>query len=339
MIVKSYEIQKKRIDILKYNLFLVYGENIGLKKDIKKKIQFEIKQKNTNIEISSLYESDILEDANNFYNSIYSGSLFGNTKIITLNNATDKTTRLVEDVTQKYPGNVFIIILSEILEKKSKLRNFFEKNEKTLCIPCYLDSARDLEIIILGEFKKNNINLSKESINLLVEKSNFDRNNLRNEIEKIKAYTLNKKSIDVDEIKNLVNFSGEHKTDNLINECLSGNISQYKKILSELYINTLNQIFLLRILSNKMRRLLNMKEMENSYNNLDSLLNASKPPIFWKEKPIVKKQLTIWNIKRLEKTIDEINNIELMCKKNPNISKIIFFNFFSEICKKASNFS
>ena len=67
MIVKSYEIQKKRIDILKYNLFLVYGENIGLKKDIKKKIQFEIKQKNTNIEISSLYESDILEDANNFY--------------------------------------------------------------------------------------------------------------------------------------------------------------------------------------------------------------------------------------------------------------------------------
>ena len=92
MIVKSYEIQKKRIDILKYNLFLVYGENIGLKKDIKKKIQFEIKQKNTNIEISSLYESDILEDTNNFYNAIYSGSLFGSTKIITLNNATDKTT-------------------------------------------------------------------------------------------------------------------------------------------------------------------------------------------------------------------------------------------------------
>ena len=93
------------------------------------------------------------------------------------------------------------------------------------------------------------------------------------------------------------------------------------------------------MLSNKMRRLLNMKEMENNYDNLDSLLNASKPPIFWKEKPIVKKQLTIWSIKRLKKTIDEINNIELRCKKNPQISKIVFFNFFSEVCKKASNFS
>ena len=106
-------------------------------------------------------------------------------------------------------------------------------------------------------------------------------------------------------------------------------------------INTINQIFLLRILSNKMRRLLNLKEkeMEDNCNNLDSLLNASKPPIFWKEKPIVKKQLTIWSTKKLKKTINEINNIELLCKKNPKISKIIFFNFFSEICKKAKNFS
>ena len=340
MIVKSYEIQKKRNIILKYNLFLLYGENVGLKKDIKKNIQLEIKNNSNNsLEISSLYENDILENTNDFYNSIYSGSLFGNTKIITVNNATDKITSLIEDVTEKYPENVIIIILSEILEKKSKLRNFFEKNEKTLCIPCYLDTSRDLEIIIVNEFRKNNINLSRESINLLVEKSNFDRNNLRNEIEKIKAYTLDKKSVDFDEIKDLINFSGEHKTDNLINECLSGNIIQYKKILSELYINTVNQIFLLRMLSNKMRRLLNMKEMENNYDNLDSLLNASKPSIFWKEKPIVKKQLTIWNIKKLKKTIDEINNIELRCKKNPQISKIVFFNFFSEVCKKASNFS
>ena len=319
---------------------MLYGENIGLKKDIKKNIQLEIKNNSNNIlEISSLYENDILENTNDFYNSIYSGSLFGNTKIITVNNATDKITSLIEDITEKYPENVIIIILSEILEKKSKLRNFFEKNEKTLCIPCYLDTSRDLEIIIVNEFRKNNINLSRESINLLVEKSNFDRNNLRNEIEKIKAYTLDKKSVDFDEIKDLINFSGEHKTDNLINECLSGNITQYKKILSELYINTVNQIFLLRMLSNKMRRLLNMKEMENNYDNLDSLLNASKPSIFWKEKPIVKKQLTIWSIKRLKKTIDEINNIELRCKKNPQISKIVFFNFFSEVCKKASNFS
>ena len=125
-----------------------------------------------------------------------------------------------------------------------------------------MDNDKDLEIIAKAELKKNNINLSRELVNLLIEKSNNDRNNLKNEIEKIKSFSLNKKKIEIDEIKSIINFSGEYKSDILINECLCGNILQYKKILSELYINTVNQIFLLRILGNKIQRLLNMKKLE-----------------------------------------------------------------------------
>ena len=189
------------------------------------------------------------------------------------------------------------------------------------------------------ELKKNNILLSREAINILIEKSNFDRNNLRNEIEKIKSYSLNKKNLELHEIKSLINFSGEYKSDILINECLCGNISQYKKIISEFYINAVNQIFLLRILSNKIHRLLKIKEQKNKSNNIDNIINTSKPTIFWKDKPLVKKQLSIWSLNDLQKMIYDINNTELLCKKNPQISNSIFLSFFSEICKKANNFS
>ena len=74
---------------------------------------------------------------------------------------------------------------------------------------------------------------------MLIEKSNNDRNNLKNEIEKIKSFALNKKKIEIDDIKSIINFSGEYKSDSLINECLCGNILQYKKIMSELYISTI----------------------------------------------------------------------------------------------------
>ena len=339
MILKSYELQKKPSDLLEYNLFLLYGENDGLKKDIKELIKIKKKQQDTNIELLSLYENDIINNEENFYNSIYSGSLFSNKRIIIINNGTDKILKQVKDIVDRYPNNVFLIIFSDILEKKSKLRNFFETSIKTLCIPCYLDSDKDLEIIVRTELKKSNIILQKDAINLLIERSNGDRNNLKNEIEKVKSFALNKKNLEIDEIKSIINFSGEYKADNLINECLCGNIPQYKKILSELYINTLNQIFLLRVLNNKIQRLLSMKELENSYNNLDSLLSTSKPPIFWKEKPMVKKQLTIWNLNDLKTIMHEINNIEILCKKNPQISKIIFFDFFSKLCKKANNYS
>ena len=339
MIKKSYEVEKKISDLLKYNLFLLYGENYGLKKDIREIIKSEIKKNDSNVELSSLYEKDITDNEDNFYNSIYSGSLFGNKKIITIYNGTDKIISQVEDINQKYPENVFIIIFSEILEKKSKLRNFFETNTKTICIPCYLDNERDLEIIANKELKKENVFLSKESMNLLIEKSNSDRDNLKNELEKIKSFSLNKKKIEIDEVKSIINFSGEYKSDLLVNECLSGNTSQYKKIFSEMYINTVNQTYLLRILSNKIQRLLSIKKKQSSSNNLENLVNDTKPPIFWKEKPVVKKQLSIWKLDDLQSTIKEINDIEILCKKNPQISKIVFFDFFSKICQRASSYS
>jgi len=339
MIIKSYEIKKNKFNLLKNNFYLLYGENLGLKKDIKNFVIEEIKKEYKSLEIISLYENEILENEDTFFNLIFSNSLFSEKKIITVYETSDKIFKNVNEVYEKYSEDVYLIFFSDVLEKKSKIRNFFEVNKKSICIPCYPDNEKDLRIIAQLELKKNNINLSNEIINLLIEKSNLDRNNLRNEIEKIKSYSLNKKTIELNEIKSLINFSGDYKSDLLVNECLCGNIFQYKKILSELYVNTINQILLLRTLSNKIHRLVKIKEQENESNNIDNLINTSKPAIFWKEKPLVKKQLSVWNSKDLKKMIVDINNIELLCKKNPQISNSIFFSFFSKICIQASNFS
>ena len=212
MIIKSYEIQKNKSNFSKYNSFLLYGENQGLKKDIRKFIKAALEQNDSNTEILSIYEDEILKNEENFYNFIYSGSLFNSKKIITIYEATDKIIQKISDFYDKYPENIFLIIFSDILEKKSKLRNFFEKNQKTICIPCYLDNEKDLRTIAQLEFKKNNIMMSQEIINLLIEKSNSDRNNLRNEIEKIRSYSLNKKKLELDDIKSLINFSGDYKS-------------------------------------------------------------------------------------------------------------------------------
>ena len=339
MILKSYEVQKNTLNTFKSNTFLFYGENQGLKIEIKNSIIEKIKKENANIEQQILYENDINDNEENFYNSIFSGSLFSEKKVITINNCTDKILTKIEAIVEKNLKNTFLILFSDILDKKSKLRNFFEKEKKVICVPCYLDSDEDLEILSIRKFRENKITLSRELINLIIEKSNKDRGNLNNEIEKIISYASNKKDLDIEEIKLLINFSGEHKADNFVNECLSGNILQYKKILNDLYINSVNQIYILRVLNNKIQKLIKMKEVEKDYNDLDSLISSSKPPIFWKEKPTIKKQLTVWSFKELKKVINEINNTEVLCKKNPQASKVIFFNFFSTICKKANNYS
>ena len=306
MIIKSYEIKKNIQNFSNHNFYLMYGENVGLKYDIRNFIKKKIKEKNDKIEILSLSEEEILSNEENFYDFIYSGSLFSNIKILTISQATDKMIKNISAIYDKKPENIFIFIFSNVLEKKSKLRNFFETNKETICIACYPDSVKDLEIIANTELRKNNISISREGINLLIEKSNSDRINLRNEIEKIISYSLNKKSLDLEEIKSLINFSGDYKSDILINECLSGNVGQYKKIISEIYFNTVNYVLLLRILSNKVQRLLKIKELQDEKNSIDNLINFSKPAIFWKEKPIVKKHLTLWSLKDLKKILADI---------------------------------
>ena len=235
------------------------------------------------------------------------------------------------------PGSLTHFPLSKNKENLQEIS--LKKKSEILCVPCYLDSSRDLETIARNELGRSGIILSGEIISLLIEKSNGNRNSLKNEIEKIKSFSLNKKKIEIDDIKKLVSFSGEHKLDSLINECLCGNIKQYRKILSELYTNTINQIFLLRILSNKIQRLINMKKNQKKNESIDSFLDTIKPPIFWKEKPMVKKQLNVWDLNELKKIIYEINDTEILCKKNPLSSKIIFFEFFNKLCTKANNYS
>ena len=105
MIIKSYEIKKNTQNFFKYNFYLLYGENVGLKNDIGNIIKIATKQKDDKIEILSLYENEILNNEENFYNSIYSGSLFCNKKIITINGGTDKLTKIIEDILEKKPEN------------------------------------------------------------------------------------------------------------------------------------------------------------------------------------------------------------------------------------------
>ena len=336
MIYKSYEYEKLKNSISSKRIFLLYGENYGLKKDIKEITKSMLNKKNVEVEELSLLENEVIKNEENFYNFIFSGSLFSNIKTISIHNASDKIVKHIENVIDKFPEDVSLILFAEVLDKKSKLRILFEKNENIVCIPCYLDNEKSLKIIAVNELKKNGMMISNESLNLVVGKSNGDRNNLRNELEKIKSFLAKGKKIEYDQIKYLVNSSTEIKNENLVNICLSGEILELKKILQELSIESINQILLLKILGNKIRRLLTIKNQNDTKQNLDSLINSVKPPIFWKEKSIVRKQLTVWKINDLKNMIYQINNIEISCKKNPRSSAPILFNFLTGLCKKAS---
>ena len=337
MIVKSYELSNKIVSLEKH-VYLFYGENKGLKDDLKNHTINFIK-KNKEVEIINFNEDQLLKLNDSYYNAIQTGSLFSKTKIIIINFATNKSFDFVNFLLEKNINDVNLIVISNILEKKSKLRQLGEKNTDIICVPCYYDTQKSLSIIMNNALRENKINISSESVNLLIENSGGDRHNLKNELGKIVAYAKNKKTVSFEEVKRLVNSQENLEIDEITTNCLCGNLTKFKRSLNFISFGNINHILLIKILSRKIEKLTQYQEAQKDYPNIDSLINNVKPPIFWKEKPNVKKQLEVWKDKNLNELIAEINIIEEKYKQHYDVSKIILNDFIVKLCKKANNYS
>ena len=337
MLIKSYEILKKDLNFL--NSFLIYGENTGLKQDIVKSV-IELKEKkNIKYKQYKFEEEEIIKNQNDFFNLIFSGSLFDKKKVIFVNRTTDRLFNLISEISKKDIKDILIFFEADQLEKKSKIRNLFEKDNNLVCIACYQDNNFDLIKIINDEIKQTKIKLSRESIDLLIERASGDRNNLRNEVNKLKSFALDKQMVSYDQVKELTNMVGNYQNDYIVNICLNGDKKKLNKILRENNFSFEDFLILLKIFSKKIHRLLKIKIFNRLEKNLDQIFNQIRPPIFWKEKEDVKKQVRLWNEKKLNLIIKKINEIELNCKKNHELATNITLDFLATVCDEVNNYS
>ena len=318
MIIKSFE--ENKINIIKNNIILMYGKNEGLKRQLTDKLTSKFN------DIETYEEKEILDNPNNFLENIFNKSLFSKEQIIIIKRATDKIHKIVEEINLKKISDT-IIIHSDNLDKKSKLRSYFEKDKQLICIPFYPDNDQTLSKIAIEFFKKRNILISQLNINQIVTRSLGDRENLNNELLKIETFSKSGKKITDDAIKKLINLSENHSISEMIDNCLEKNKIKLIKILNENIYSNDDCVIILRALLNKSKKLLILsKEYENN-KNIDLTISTAKPPIFWKEKETTKRQIQNWKPQKLRLLIYKINELELIIKKNFNNSLNLITDF------------
>ena len=318
MIIKSFETSK--INTSKNNIILMYGRNDGLKRQLTDKL-------NSNFDNIEIYEEkEILDNSNNFLENILNKSLFSEKQIFLIKRASDKIHKIIEEIHLKEISDT-IIIHSDNLEKKSKLRSYFEKDKKLICIPFYPDNEQTLSKLAFEFFKKRNIPISQSNINQIVTKSLGDRENLYNELLKIENFSTSGKKLTDNVIKKLINLSENHSISELIDNCLEKNKIKLIKILNENIYSNEDCIIILRTLLNKSKKILILSMEYEKNKNIDLTISTAKPPIFWKEKETTKRQVQNWNPQKLRLLIYKINELELIIKKNFNNSLNLITDF------------
>ena len=331
MIIKSFEISK--INLKEIQFFLLYGLNEGHKKEV---IDEKFK-KLYDGEIYAYDENDILEDENMFFTTVLSKSFFENKKLIIISRATDKINKLAEEILEKKIEDLVLILNAGSLEKKSKLRSFFEKNKQTICVPFYEDNSQTLSGIVNKSLRENKIQVSQELINLIVQRSRGDRQNLKNELEKIKNFASDKKKISTDDLLKLTNLAENYSVSELIDSCLAKNKRRTINILNENNYSVEDCILIIRTFLLKSKRLLKLIDKAENNKNIDNIISSFKPPIFWKDKEIIKQQIKSWSSINIENLLYKINETELLIKKNSISSINILSNFIIEQVTTVSN--
>ena len=323
MIVKSFELAKLKNT---GNFFLFYGENQGHKSEVIKN-KFQIKYKDSTYNYD---ENEILVSRENFFNNILSKSFFENEKLIIINRVTDKILGVIEELMERKIEDLIIILNANILEKKSKIRSLFEKSKEATCVPFYEDNIQTSSGIVNNFFRTHQISVSQETINIIVQRARGDRLNLNNELEKIKNYIGSKKKIELGDILKLTNLAENYNVSELVNSCLSKNKRKTVNILNENNYTFEDCILIIRTFLMISKRLAKLSDQFTKTNNINATILSSKPPIFWKEKEIVKQQLKNWTLTEVKKLIYQINEVELLIKRHNNSSISILFDFIIE---------
>ena len=251
--------------------------------------------------------------------------MFENKRTLIINRATDKFFSIIEDLLDKNYDDIKIIIKAGVLDKKSKMRNKFEKSKDLVCIPFYIDDSSTLVTLAGNFFKKFKVSISQENINLIVERCRGDRKNLYNELSKIENLIKIRNKVTVEEIIKLTNLADNYSYSELSDHCLNRNLKKTINILNENNYSYEDCIAIIRIMLFKVKRLVVLKENQTNNQNIDSVISDYKPPIFWKDKELVKSQIKMWNLDDIRKLMYNLGEIELSIKKhNLNAMNILY---------------
>jgi len=333
MILKSFLVEKNLSIIDRYFLSLFYGENIGLKDEIKKKI----KEKYKNYEKVNFNQDEILKNRA-LEEQVYNVSLFSENKIIFINEVSDKIKKKIIEISENPQKNIKIFLFAQNLERKSTLRSHFEKNKTTSIIPCYQDNHRTLTEYFRKKLEGFS-GINQEIINLLIDNSGFDRKVLGNEIDKIKSLFLDKK-IKLEKLENLINNTYNLDFDKLKDSCFDGNKEKLNQNLGNIILQNEDAYFYLSSLNLRIEKLLKLQKQYQIEKNMDIAIENMKPKIFWKDKPVFVRQIEKWNLKKLKNAKKILIDTEIKMKTRlNNYNNILIKNLIINLYKIANSTS
>ena len=326
MIIKSFEIENNIKKIIQYKFILIYGENIGLKGTLKEKIV----RLNEKAEIINLYQEDLSKNENIITKEVKNISLFSEEKLIIINQTNEKILSELDNILDT-KEKIKIVLIADLLDKKSKLRTTFEKGKDLAVIPCYNDNDITLRKLIHNELKDFK-NLNTDNVNMILNYSNLNRKTILNNLDKIKSF-YDKKVLIEESLDTLLNSDRNELFENIRDASLIGDKPKLNNLFSNFAFSNDDVFVYLNMINFRLIKLLEIHKINEDYKDFNVAITKMRPPIFWKDKPMFLKLLQKWDKQSTLEALTYLGQIEEKLKKNSSLNGLtIVKNSILNIC-------
>ena len=257
-------------------------------------------------------------------------SLFTKKKIIFVNQISEKIFAEIESLLNS-KEDVKIILIGDLLDKRSKLRNLFEKGKDMAVIPCYNDNDITLRKLIQNELREFK-NLNSNTINMILSYSNLNRKTILNNLEKIKLFYDNK-VLSEENLETLLNSDRNEMFENIRDAALDGDKIRLNKLLANFAFSKEDSFLYINIINYRLIKLLDIHKQNTNNNDFSVTINKMRPPIFWKDKPIFLKLLKKWDKQSVIDALKHLGQTEEKIKKNSTLNNLTMVkNSITNIC-------
>ncbi len=282
--------------------------------------------------------SDIKQDPSKLIDEATAISFLGTRKVIKIKDANEDVVEPLKLLLKNYQKlEAFIILSADELSPSSKLRSLFETNKRLAVLPNYIDTDENLSFIIKDTLAKSGIKrIPDEVLMFLRSKLGENRATTRMELEKLALFLYPKTEISIDDAQKCIMDSSSITLQDLPLAIADGNNKKLFSVLSRLLSEGNNPIDLLKIVLNHFKNLYYMASQIETGMSISSVIENSKPPIFFKLKPSYERQLRFWTTEKIIKVISEINTADIRCKSVNMPQETIVSQLFFMICSIAS---
>lgn len=297
---------------------LIYGPDEGQVREYASIIaKIAVKDPNDPFACVELSEDNLKAEPTQLHDELFAMSMLGGERLVRLDGSGEAIGKLLTEIyDQNNQPEAYLIVTAGELTPRSSLRALFEKHNKLAALPCYKDESYQVDALIGQKLREANIRADREVVQYLAANLGSDRRVTLSELDKLVLYCGEGGQVTLEEAIDLVGNSAELTMDDLCNALADGNIRGVDRIMQKLLRENVQPIQILRALQRYFLRLhLAATTMQQQRLSADQVINDMKPKVFFKQVPVLRRQLGLWKPAMLQEVLLMLTRAEQASKE------------------------